>query len=285
MATARAGNVDYVVKVGKDADHRLKILHQIFREPTMSFYKRLGLEPGMHVLEVGCGTGYTAIDIARMVGKTGKVTAIDISPEQLDVARANAAAAGVTNIEFVHIPAEEVHTLPVKFDFVVCRFILMHVKDPTAVLRAMYAALKPSGIIACEEPSMAACFSSVKSAAFDLAMAWHLEYSRRAGLDFDIGVKLYFMVKTLGCLEANVQLAQPIVKDNEPEKDIYTLLTAECKPRYIEKGVATAEEVDRVVAELDSLTKDPMVFFGCARQFQVSGKKPAADSTATAAPY
>src|ERR1700722_7721846 len=61
----------------------------------------LGLRPGMIVAVVGAGTGYMSLRMAKRVGPTGKVYANDLQPEMLRRLRANAAKAGLTNIETV----------------------------------------------------------------------------------------------------------------------------------------------------------------------------------------
>ena len=65
------------------------------------------LEPGMRVLDLACGTGDPAIEIARRVGPNGHVTASDLSPRMLEECRKNAAAAGITNMDFVAADAEK----------------------------------------------------------------------------------------------------------------------------------------------------------------------------------
>src|SRR5262245_17454642 len=62
---------------------------------------RIGIHPGERVLDVGCGTGQTSLELARRVGPDGRVTGLDISAPMLGRARDRARAAGATNIAFV----------------------------------------------------------------------------------------------------------------------------------------------------------------------------------------
>ncbi len=64
--------------------------------------EHLDLEPGMVVLDFGCGPGRVTLPLARQVGETGEVVAVDIQAGMLDRARNKARAAALTNISFVH---------------------------------------------------------------------------------------------------------------------------------------------------------------------------------------
>jgi phosphoribosylformylglycinamidine synthase len=63
--------------------------------------QQLHAEPGMHVLEIGAGTGYNAALLAELVGPSGSVTTLDIEAETVDEARAHLEAAGYTNVHVV----------------------------------------------------------------------------------------------------------------------------------------------------------------------------------------
>ena len=71
--------------------------------PTMD---ALGVKPGERVLEVGCGPGTTAIELATRVAPDGEVVGVDISPAMVAAATRRAAAAGVDNIRFVAANAQ-----------------------------------------------------------------------------------------------------------------------------------------------------------------------------------
>jgi ubiquinone/menaquinone biosynthesis C-methylase UbiE len=271
--TSRADN-NYIVQVGENADYRLGVLNNIFRPTTMSFLTKLGLKRGMQVLEVGCGTGQVTIDLAKAVGPTGHVTAVDISPEQISVARKNIHKAGLnSNVTLRIMNANDLRDLGEQFHLVCSRFILMHLEDPDRALAAMWASVIPGGILACEEPEMSRCSSETPSDAFNRSMNWHMAYATYAGLDFNIGKQLLPTFKKLGFSNPSEWCAQPFVEGTQPEKDIYPLLHDECKPKYVAAGLATAQQVDDTVNELRALVANPKSRFGCAMQHQVWSRK------------
>lgn len=104
----------------------------------------LPLKKGMSVLDVGCGWGDMSLQIAEIVGPTGRVVGIDCVDAFLDEGRKDAAAKALTNVSFSRGDAEV--ALPEnEFDYVVARFGTMFFTNPVAALRRMRMALKPGG--------------------------------------------------------------------------------------------------------------------------------------------
>jgi 2-polyprenyl-3-methyl-5-hydroxy-6-metoxy-1,4-benzoquinol methylase len=77
----------YVASVGNDDKERLSIQHDSFSKGTEEFLKEIDIREGMNILVVGCGGGDETVTIAKKVGASGRVTAIDISPEQIKIAQ------------------------------------------------------------------------------------------------------------------------------------------------------------------------------------------------------
>jgi len=105
------------------------------------------LEPGMRVLELACGTGDPALEIARRVGPNGRVTATDLSPQMLDECRKNASAAGLTNMDFAAVDAENLRFGRESFDRVTSRLGVMYFVDVQRALAEIKRVLVPEGIV------------------------------------------------------------------------------------------------------------------------------------------
>ena len=104
----------------------------------------LEIGEGDRVLDVGCGFGDTAIEFARRVGPAGSVVGIDCCAAFLDIARADARAAGAGNVVFVEGDAQSHRFEPVH-DFCFSRFGAQFFENPVAGLRNMRTALRPGG--------------------------------------------------------------------------------------------------------------------------------------------
>jgi precorrin-6B methylase 2 len=105
----------------------------------------IDLKPGMTVAEVGAGTGYVALRMAKRVGPTGKVYANDLQPEMLDLLRSNAARAGVTNVETVLGFATDPKLPAGQIDLIILVDVYHEFSQPQKMLQGIRAALKPDG--------------------------------------------------------------------------------------------------------------------------------------------
>jgi SAM-dependent methyltransferase len=101
--------------------------------------------PGQRVLDVACGIGQPAIHAARVVGPAGRVTGIDVSADQLAVARRDAVAAGVDNVEWIEMNGQELGFPDASFDAVTCAQALMFFPDPVRGAAEIRRVLRPGG--------------------------------------------------------------------------------------------------------------------------------------------
>lgn len=115
---------------------------------------RLDPQPGHVLVDLGCGTGQTTVELARRVTPGGRVTGLDISGPLLARARENAAAAGLGNIEFQHADVQSSDIGRGRFDGAFSRFGVMFFADPVAAFTNVHDALKPGGVLsfACWQP-------------------------------------------------------------------------------------------------------------------------------------
>jgi ubiquinone/menaquinone biosynthesis C-methylase UbiE len=111
-----------------------------------AIFPTLRVSPGDKVVDVGCGFGDTAIKLAKIVGPSGSVLAIDCCDGFLEFGRQDAKAAGISNITFLE---EDVQTYPFEpiHDFCFSRFGTQFFENPVAGLRNMRKSLKPGGIM------------------------------------------------------------------------------------------------------------------------------------------
>jgi ubiquinone/menaquinone biosynthesis C-methylase UbiE len=113
--------------------------------------ERLDLQPGMAVLDVGCGPGRLAIPTAKQVGPQGYVLAMDIQAGMLQRAEEKARAANLTNIRFLQAGAGEGRVGRNQFDRALLVTVLGEIPKPQAALREIFEALKRGGLLSVTE--------------------------------------------------------------------------------------------------------------------------------------
>jgi SAM-dependent methyltransferase len=108
-------------------------------------------QPGERFLDVGCGNGALALDIASRVAPTGRATGLDLSQQMLEVARRRATDQRLGNVEFLHGDAQTDDLGPADLDAIVSRFGVMFFADPQAAFTNLARALRPGGrlVFAC----------------------------------------------------------------------------------------------------------------------------------------
>ncbi len=103
------------------------------------------LKEGDVVLDLGSGAGFDSFLAARKVGKTGKVIGVDMTPEMIAKARANAKAGGYDNVEFM---LGDIEALPLpdnSIDAAISNCVINLVPDKEKVFRELYRVLRPGG--------------------------------------------------------------------------------------------------------------------------------------------
>ncbi len=111
---------------------------------------RAGIGPGQRVLDVGCGSGGSTLEIARRVGPAGRAVGVDVSRPMLARARERARAAGLPQLAFVEADLLRDALSPdaAELDVAFSRFGVMFFEDPPAAFRRIRRALAPEGRLA-----------------------------------------------------------------------------------------------------------------------------------------
>jgi SAM-dependent methyltransferase len=107
--------------------------------------QRAGIRPGEQVLDVGCGCGQTALELAQRVGAGGSVLGIDISQPMLTRARERQHELGIKNLELLHADAQTYPFERERFDLIFSRFGVMFFDDPAAAFANLRTALRSDG--------------------------------------------------------------------------------------------------------------------------------------------
>ena len=140
--------------------------------------ERLTLARGSAVLDVGCGSGASAIPAAVAVGPTGRVVGVDLAERLLALARTKAVRRKLDNIEFVRGDMEKLDFPDGSFDAVVCVFAIFFVPDMERQVARLWRLVRPGGRLAITtwgprmfEPGSSAWWAAVRQYRPDLLPA------------------------------------------------------------------------------------------------------------------
>jgi SAM-dependent methyltransferase len=129
----------------------LGLRNDVYRRPLATALDRLGLREGWRCVDVGAGGGDVTVALAEVVGRDGRVYAVDSDPQARDEVARAAAGAAQAQVLAITQAGEELR-LPETVDLAFCRFLLMHVIDPLVVLGRMRDAVREGGWVVVQEP-------------------------------------------------------------------------------------------------------------------------------------
>jgi len=137
-------------------DFRFMSLGYKFRDfflPRENILKEVGIKPGFYVLDYGCGPGSYIIPLAKLVGESGKIYALDIHPLAIRKVQHVASKKQLTNVETILSDCQtglQDNTL----DAVLLYDAFHHLSAPEAVLKELHRVLKPGGILSFSDHHM-----------------------------------------------------------------------------------------------------------------------------------
>jgi len=143
------------------------------------------IKDGMTVLDLGCGPGFFTIEMAMMVGKTGKVIAVDLQEGMLEIVRKKIRHLGLQNIIELHKCSNEGIGLYKEFDFILIFYMLHEVPHQLAFLKEVLTMLKQEGKVLITEPKFHVSkrdfyhsIESLKNIGFDIIDEPNILFSR-----------------------------------------------------------------------------------------------------------
>lgn len=182
----------------------------VYRRPLATALQRLGIGPGWRCVDVGAGGGDVSVALAEIVGRDGRVYAVDSDPKARD--EAAEAAAAYSQVLAITQAAEDL-VLPEQVDLAFCRFLLLHVIDPAVVLARMAKVVRPGGHVVVQEPITSA--GRVDGRALSMPEARHP----------DVGALLPALVRSAGLEIVDAWAEAPAGSGPGPVADYLAALT------------------------------------------------------------
>ncbi len=243
---------------------RLDLQGIIYRDTTRRALMRCGIDEGVRVLDIGCGSGDVTRLAGEFVGPSGSVLGIDTDEDSVRFARRRAAKPGSTNVAF-DVGEAASFAEPESFDALVARFFLMHQPSPAETLAAAARAVRPGGTIMMLESHMAGFpdgqHSFPRSAAYDRVVRWKYRVVAAAGADIEAGLGLYRTFRSAKLPAPEMRMEAPV--EGGPDSLIYRYMAESVRSML---PMADSHEITgfsaEKVATLEAQLRDEVVSSG-----------------------
>lgn len=241
---------EYILGRGIKGSERLIIQQEVLGGNSKALLLKAGLKAGMNVLEAGCGIGLMTPFIAEQIKPNGNLTAIDISDDQLKLAKDYCENERITNVEFRNINILESNTdLVEKFDLVYARLVLGHLSDPVLALQNMTHYLKPGGILVSEETMHEPGLCDPPAEAIDTFFALIKNLQKKLGQSQQ-GHFIFDHFQKLGLSNIQFSLTKPPLETFRKRK-LISLSLQEIRPKFLEHKLITPPELDMLTNQIN----------------------------------
>ena len=249
------GTVDdpgYALSSSSEEEHTRLLRQGDWYTPyTRRLFTAAGIEPGMRVLDVGCGPGDVSFLAAELVGSQGSVVGIERDEAAVATARERGADRGVQNVMFLHGDFREVEPGGEPFDALVGRLVLMYQADPASAVASAARHVRARGIVAFAEMCLShggvdpghtlICWP--RTQAWRQLSTWINDMHKRLGTQTDMGYRLPEIYAAAG-LEPCTQLEGELVLAVGEEAVARIVdLTRSFLPMIVRTGAASEADV------------------------------------------
>jgi SAM-dependent methyltransferase len=265
---------DYVLPTGREDKSRLDLIHAVYGRVSELGLEAAGIGGVSRAADIGCGTGTVSRWMADRIGASGWVDAIDIAPEQIEVAKTEAAAPGAATIHYAVGSAYEPALQKNAFDLVFCRLVLCHLREPDKAVARMAKLLRPGGQLVLVDLDLQDIFTMPPCEYYPAYVnEVVIPLQAAIGVDYSIGRRLHGLMSDAGLTTHFVTADQPIVRDG-PEKHLWEKSWTVTLQRAVPSGVIKMERGQELIAGMERHTASTNVWVAMAKMFAAVGKKP-----------
>jgi SAM-dependent methyltransferase len=270
-ATEEVGD-KYVLPTGEKDAARLDVIHQVYGPISIRGLEAAEMDAVRHAADIGCGTGTVSRWLAERIGAGAKVDAIDISEDQLNVARAVQPAAGAATITYSVASAYDTGLPDAAYDIVFVRLVLCHLKNPDDAVAAMARLLKPGGRLVIVDMDMYSFLAMPPSEHYRRWLERARDHQRNIGVDYAVGIRLHELLSGVG-LETTFLAADQPIYNGGSGKHLWETSWRSALPYVVKAGSVTPEEGAELIAGMAAHDARPDVWIAVAKMFAAVGRK------------
>jgi SAM-dependent methyltransferase len=265
-------DASYVIRSGAGARERLELIARLFWPTTETFLDDVGALDVTRFVDVGCGSGAVT---CRLGDRGVHAIGIDVNAEVVELATERAASRGARATFHVGGVAELAdHADLADADAVYARCVLTHQHDPAAGLAEMVAVTRPGGLVLVEDVEVAAVWSSPPNDALKRHLELYVAAAPGLGARPDVASENAPTLAALGATDIHLDVLQPVLRTPADIRAHACTMEAIAQP-VLAQGLATADEIETLVAQLDEFATTPGAVATLPRLVQVSARAPA----------
>lgn len=274
---------EYVLGTGRDELERLGLQHRLWSDAAHSLWRHAKIRRGDRVLDVGCGPGFAAFDLAQIVGEAGRVVGIDESPNYINYLNAQASSRHLPQLSGLTGDVQNIaHTLARNastesmgaFDLAYARWVLCFVPSPHAVVAGVANALRPGGRFCVNDyfnyrsMTMAPKRDSHDKAVAATIASWHAR-----GGDTDIMGRLPRLLRDAGFTVDHIGVHQRVARPGDTMfhwPDVWWRIYS---PKLVEMGYLSRDDQQQLLRDLDEMTRSDTDFILVPPVFEIVATK------------
>lgn len=252
---------------------RIETQAKSLSDSAHSLFKRVGVKEGMNCVDIGCGTGEVALMLAKMVGNSGQVTALDSSQKATEICNKKAKERNQRNITFL---TREVYDTKIdeKFDLVYSRFLLEHLDAPQKAITEMLRLAKSGTTLILEDSDNSVWYSYPEDENVQQLRLLYSKLTKLMGGDDSFGRKLHELLHKAG-LEPKIEVYSWCITKQNLDLWHATIKVVERLREYIIGfGVVESSQFDQMISGLKSFYKNEGAIFVYPLTFRAIAKTP-----------
>lgn len=235
------GQPEYALGHSEPELERLSAQARLVAPFTRNLFREGGIQPGMRVLDVGCGHGDVTLLAAEIVGPLGQVVGVDKAPAAVEAARRRAAQARNVEVVLGDVGEAKFHE---PFDAAVGRAVLMYCQDPVEALAAVARWVRPGGPVIFQEFDLRVVRSHPRARLYEETLRLAIEAVRLAGADDDMGLGLHRVYTAAGLPAPAIRYEAAVGRADDTEVfEIVTDIVRSVLPSIERLGLGTAGEL------------------------------------------
>jgi ubiquinone/menaquinone biosynthesis C-methylase UbiE len=268
---ARSGHYPIARRAGEM--ERLRIQAAVMAFDAGVMLDRIGVRPGWHCLDLGCGPGGIMHLLSARVGPTGRVVGLDADPVMLQAARAWVESEKLTGVDLVEADAYRTGLPPDVFDLVHARYLAGTAGQAGALLAEAIRLARPGGVVAFEEPDTDTLACYPPHPAWDRLRTALQDGFACVGADTRLAKRLYRLFREAGLRDVRYRPFLVGVTSAEPMADYLPATIESIRPTLLSKGILSEAELDAALASCRRHLADPDTVFTSFLTAQVWGQK------------